>query len=757
MKWIGQHIYDLIARFRNDVYLENISTGTIASGGNLGLDSNNKIVKADVPADGDITGISFRPDDANTVGFTSGSADFVLVGSTGIKTTGDGSSTLTLAAHWIDNEALTIGTGNDFTITHDGTDTFLGNNTGNLYITQQVDDKDIIFRSDDGSGGVAEYFRVDGSEEQNLFKKRVRIDHDVSDASVASVGLDIDMDVSGSDTLSSDITQRAIHASLNSTATGGDTSDEHRLIAIQGHSKTSGSGDADDIRGVYGLAQSNRSSSATTSLLRGVHGIAYANDSASAVSTDIRGGDFSCYVDTDGPDVTSMYGIIGNAYTNTNSTDNVSNVYGAMGKAESRGSGTISNAYGVLGEIEVDAGTITTGQCFRAVVDHNGGTLTTGYMYRGTTSGTVGTQWGIHLDGEDKNYFSGNVGIGTTSPNYLLDVEKSGANARLFNTAGSTELFLQCASGYVSSINFGDTSDNNAGRIIYREYDHAMTFTTNTSEAMFIDSSQNVGIGTSSPGNKLEVHSGTTNVAGVFKSSDNQAWISVQDDASGTYGALFGTDSDENHDIVLADRSANKRLVVSTTTGNVGIATNSPSEKLEVTGNIKLSGNLDIGGSVQKQIQVFPMNFVDDLGTDKHFMPFVTNTEQTVNYQEEAAMVMPADGRVVSVTVHYAQMHGSDGNITVGIETSPCGQAYTNTWDIEETETIAASVADDHHVFHFAFDNAKHFESTDKMAISIQQSTAMQNAGRFFWVTAVIEYDWSTFLGGTSAEHTTTP
>ena len=46
MKWIGQNIYDLISRFRNDVYLEDISTGTIASGGNLGLDSNNKIVKA---------------------------------------------------------------------------------------------------------------------------------------------------------------------------------------------------------------------------------------------------------------------------------------------------------------------------------------------------------------------------------------------------------------------------------------------------------------------------------------------------------------------------------------------------------------------------------------------------------------------------------------------------------------------------------------------------------------------------------------
>jgi hypothetical protein len=175
-----------------------------------------------------------------------------------------------------------------------------------------------------------------------------------------------------------------------------------------------------------------------------------------------------------------------------------------------------------------------------------------------------------------------------------------------------------------------------------------------------------------------------------------------------------------------------------------------------VTGILPIA-NGGTGSSTQKVIQIFPMNFVDDLGTTKHFMPFVTNVEQTVNYQEEAAMVMPADGKVVSVTVHMAQMHNNDGNITIGIETSPCGQSYTNAWTVEETETLAATQTDDHHVFHFAFDNAKHFDSTDKMAISIQQSADMQSANRFFWVSAVIEYDWSTFLGGTSAEYTTTP
>jgi hypothetical protein len=83
MKWIGQHIYDLISRFRNDVYLEDISTGTIASGGNLGLDSNNKIVKATVSGGaGDITGVALAAgtgiDITGVTGSTSGDYEATL-------------------------------------------------------------------------------------------------------------------------------------------------------------------------------------------------------------------------------------------------------------------------------------------------------------------------------------------------------------------------------------------------------------------------------------------------------------------------------------------------------------------------------------------------------------------------------------------------------------------------------------------------------------------------------------------------------
>ena len=43
MKWIGQEIYDLVSRFRSDVYLDGVSTSTETD--MLVVDSNNKVSK----------------------------------------------------------------------------------------------------------------------------------------------------------------------------------------------------------------------------------------------------------------------------------------------------------------------------------------------------------------------------------------------------------------------------------------------------------------------------------------------------------------------------------------------------------------------------------------------------------------------------------------------------------------------------------------------------------------------------------------
>ena len=69
-----------------------------------------------------------------------------------------------------DGKAIYFGTGNDLNIFHSGSNSFIDHiGTGSLYIRNTTDDSDIIFQSDDGSGGVTEYFRLDGGNSNVLF------------------------------------------------------------------------------------------------------------------------------------------------------------------------------------------------------------------------------------------------------------------------------------------------------------------------------------------------------------------------------------------------------------------------------------------------------------------------------------------------------------------------------------------------------------------------------------------------------------
>jgi len=62
----------------------------------------------------------------------------------------------------IDSKLLTLGSADDVQFFHNGTDTFIDNYTGNFTIRQRQDDGDLSFESDNGSGGTAQYLRLDG-------------------------------------------------------------------------------------------------------------------------------------------------------------------------------------------------------------------------------------------------------------------------------------------------------------------------------------------------------------------------------------------------------------------------------------------------------------------------------------------------------------------------------------------------------------------------------------------------------------------
>jgi hypothetical protein len=61
-----------------------------------------------------------------------------------------------------DNDSILLGTGDDLRLYHTGTNSLIENYTGGLYIDQQVDNSDIILRTDNGSGSITDYLRCDG-------------------------------------------------------------------------------------------------------------------------------------------------------------------------------------------------------------------------------------------------------------------------------------------------------------------------------------------------------------------------------------------------------------------------------------------------------------------------------------------------------------------------------------------------------------------------------------------------------------------
>ena len=113
-----------------------------------------------------------------------------------------------------------------------------------------------------------------------------------------------------------------------------------------------------------------------------------------------------------------------------------------------------------------------------------------------------------------------------------------------------------------------------------------------------------------------------------------------------------------------------------------------------------LRGVIDSSKTVTDRVntrrQSYSLNFFDNIGTTKHYMPFKDVNEQTTIYQDEAAMVMPANGKVVSVSVRLPAIVNS-GKLTIGVHTISPGsnQFGTAFWTEQETEGLSFTGTDD--------------------------------------------------------------
>ena len=225
--------------------------------------------------------------------------------------------------------------------------------------------------------------------------------------------------LSGSGGLTGDRAQHGIYTKIDSSATGGDTSNEHRLYGLR--SQVKATGDSDLISGGYFTGEAEHSSG-TVSLLYGIFNQATADPNS-------------------GGTVSNTYGAYNQANINGSAGSTVTHAYAGYNRVIVGSTDAVahSSLTGCYSEIETDASgtgrTTTNGYLFRGIYDDDssaehkftnfyglhlaGSNLATRVDGTGTAAGVYlnmpGVEAGFWNSQDQPNYFRGSLGIGSGS------------------------------------------------------------------------------------------------------------------------------------------------------------------------------------------------------------------------------------------------------------------------------------------------------------------------------------------------------
>jgi hypothetical protein len=218
-------------------------------------------------------------------------------------------------------------------------------------------------------------------------------------------------------------------------------------------------------------------------------------------------------------------------------------------------SGTNSKKMTLRGNGNVGIGTASPNSSVKLQVEETGSNAYIRIVETGNTGLDIGQETNgngiINLrDNKDLRLFTNGsermriLANGTTLIGSTIDFSNGNADdLQIGNTAGSHGLSIMSQNNAVGSIYFGDNNNNDSGIINYEHGLNQLRFVTNRTQKMVINSSGNVGIGTTSPSEKLDVAGNIKIQAALLSNQDNTdvdtGTETVANVAIATYTAAF--------------------------------------------------------------------------------------------------------------------------------------------------------------------------------------------------------------------------
>ena len=373
----------------------------------------------------------------------------------------------------------------------------------------------------------------------------------------------------------------------------------------------------------------------------------------------------------------------------------------------------------------------------RGYINYNGG----GFQFRSTVGDPI--VFG-ETDAEHMRILpDGNVGIGTTSPSHTLDVNgelrvgtvvpqtsadfsvrRNGANIEFghgnrtsgyYGTIGvqgnNGMPYIALSADCESSVNTFTTrgfkgnviTTDGAGSLMFSQLTTANATGQSLTERMRIDASGNVGIGTTSPDYPLEVESPEIYIA-HFKTTANVNQVVGLEAPSGKNTNLYfyegstakaGIRWDGANDKFLfkVGNTATDALTIANS-GNVGIGTTSPSQKLDVEGGAlgSTSGDSTTAAIIRagRQNLIFKDTRTAD-GTDWNNATFKviaaidTTSHQSIDFVNDSGYLEHIDLRVGNQA--FSTRFASNGNVGMGT-TAPIAKLDVQSTGLAANPTI---------------------------------------------------------------------